>query len=234
MPVCRFSKFAWLVLLVSGLSTVSVCENAFADLTISIDSTTIDADTSGVLNVYVTNDDATFDLDFAEYYFQITTINGPDGLEFSNPASADFELAASDYVFAGNTDIGPFRNTNSTATLFRGDDFADDGDGQTFAAGATKLLIQLDFDHVLAPGTSGFDFPGAVYEISLALFDPDTGFDEPTMFEDLIGDEVLVDYDNSTSGMLTVVSAVPEPSSLLAIAVLGGGYMIRRRRQSKS
>ncbi|MEM6688036.1 MAG: PEP-CTERM sorting domain-containing protein [Planctomycetota bacterium] len=228
-----------------GVAALMFCfsPTVFGELVIDISSTTIGANETGRVTASVRNTGTiAVGVDFADFGFFIQPIqaNGSEvtfgALETPSLPNDRFDEYSilPEYLFSNVG--GDFRylstlsrqdTDNTGMPFFYGDDESTtiidfEPQNAIIGAGESRLLIVLDIESVLDPGVSPSSFQGASFEIA-----PTGG----TFFSELeTGAEFEIDFDGSTFGIVTVV-AVPEPSSLAALAMMSGMALIRRRRR---
>ena len=208
------------------IAVVAVCSlQANADIIVSVQDATVAAGGTGFVDVLISSDNNDA-LSLAGYEFQITGSNLFGDLTFrpdwdagdpSNTANqSNSEQNQPDYVFAGDTDLAIFSAVVSpTATLIGGDFTMSGNDSNPLTT--NYLLARLELLHTTPNAALAV---GSTFTVSLLDNSPFTSFENsggPLMF-------------SSNVGTVTVTAAaVPEPSSCIALAALGGAYFLRRR-----
>ncbi len=238
-----------LFLLIAGSATA-----ARADLVITIDSTTVAAGGTGVLDVYLTSTATSMSPDLVNNLgFQLQIINnGLDGtqLAFSNQSFGYLNSASPPYVFLGDSfdyeSASPGGTVSMTGTVypydtFTGNDSTNSGNPVSLSMGTTYLLASLTLTTTTgAPPNIGDSFtvsliPGSGNGSANGSPPPTTFFDN---FNFDTGMETSATAFTSSSGTVMITgSAVPEPASIVSatigIVILAGFHGVRRLRRSK-
>lgn len=204
--------------------------NATADLIISIPDVTVVSGSRSFLDVLVSSD-GTDDLQsfFADFSVGgITHAAAPINFEPSAIPAPQLFASAPNYVFLGDSleadaDVGQLGVdfvTDSPGGVMADDrisvlDETLSGTNRTLdVADGQFLLARLNF---LAPTTAP---DGAVYDVELD--------DITSVFQDDFGDDLDFSF---TAGSITVNSAaVPEPSSIGLLCIIGAGLFYRRQK----
>ena len=195
---------------------------ANGDFVIEVDDATIVAGQTQTVNAFIRGDVAADDLNFFVFDLVLEplaplTLPDDDGVSFVDPGDMTEPFANStSYIFSGNSEAADFDDPVTTvdSTEYPNDtlgafDFTLDGENETVGT-APELLVQFQIQTALdaAPG---------VYEIS--VLDPEVD-DAEFSFPAVTG----------VSGFITV-TAVPEPSSMLALSAVGGAMVWLRKRK---
>jgi hypothetical protein len=239
-----------LFLLIAGLATA-----ARADLVISIQSTTVAAGGTGVLDVYLTSTASSMNPDFINnlgFELQITN-NGVDNTQLAFSATQSFGYLNSSsppYVFLGDSfdyksgSAGGIVSPTGTVypyDTFTGSDSTFSGNPVSLSSGTTYLLASL----TLTTATFASPNIGDSFTVSLVPSSGSgsaNGSPPPTTFFDNFnfdtGGETSATPFTSLPGTVMITgSAVPEPASIVSatigIVILAGFHGVRRLRRSK-
>lgn len=205
-----------------------------ADVMVDVQDAMITAGGTGFVDVLISSSASSSspdNVDFASYDFLIETVGGPSSaLEFVLPPDLS-EDTDPNYLFLGDSFGIDYDNFNSTTARYIGSDGTASSTGVDLdSSSGDRLLVRLDLQHVLGPGQSAAMAAGEQFRITLQ-----NSID--TYFDDSNFDPVAIDSDSFNSagvggGLITVsasTAAVPEPSSLVVLA-LGGVALASRRR----
>ena len=196
--------FAILALLTLGPAS------ARADLTLTIGNLALTPGGTGTVNVLIASRDGTpVNLNSFGFEFRITTVKGPDRLEFTQSQMSPFAGTSVPYVFQGNSydqiNSSPqgmvVAGTSPPSGVYDG--FDGTNDGFDVAVGGARLLTELTVTTVTG-------LPPAVGDSFLISLVSDN-----SSFADSLGRNI--NY-TSSGGLVTVV---PTPNSA-ALAGLGG------------
>jgi len=196
-----------IAILSTALSMACVL-SAHADVIFSAASTTASAGSTGnSFEVDITNTGPAA-VQIGGFVFEITTANS--AVTFTDATTG---TTTYDYIFDGNSFFGPDISASGSGQTFDATDIASTPSSYTtLVAGETLGLGEIFFD--LAPGASS----GTV----------SFNLDNSSLSD---GDGNPISIDSANSGLITVSSVTPEPTSLLlagtgALALLGAA---RRR-----
>jgi hypothetical protein len=194
---------------------------AQADLIVSLPSGPIQAGRAGTFDVLVSPSGVSDGFNLFQVRLQVIPVSATEGtsLGFVNPQDERF-VTNPDYVFFGNSENQingiPLSNVSTTATLrdtIQFDDTtADNGDR---VVDEPALLFSFQIEHLVPVGSDLNALNGDTFEIRATFLDFENQF-----FEGVAA--------TSTSGLFTI-TAVPEPSFGLSIALAVGGLAYRRR-----
>lgn len=225
-------------MLVLGLAAVATTTRA--DMIVEIQNATIESGGRGFIDVLVSSDRVVGDtFSLYGYKFEITPITIIAGgvLEFqpSSNSLEPFRQSASEqsldnYIFKGSTaanNLIAVRQDPNRQQIVGGDSRV--AGNFTFTSPNQYLLARLELQHITpTPETSSGSFrvsliqdPGQSYFQNLDLNDNDPA--QPKINP--------VSYSASNSGLVTVVSSVPEPSSLV-MALLACTWCFNRRSRA--
>lgn len=212
--------------------SLSIAFTAQADLIIDVQDASIAAGQDFTVDVLIssTSSDA---IDLASYVFVVSNVGAPSSsIEFL-ATQLTSENGEASYLFSEDLDPTALDFPVSDPTRLEGNDFTDSGDPITIT-GTQELLVRLDMRHVLTGALAtalGDQFNVVLIEDGV---DPDL-----TLFDnDTTGIEATIDgssFDvNGIGGGLITVTAVPEPSSLAVLTLVGTAATWRRRRQQNN
>lgn len=209
-----------------------------ADLFVDVQDATLTSGGFGSIDVLVSSTGGIDTFSLFNYQFEITPINIVNGglVEFqSSFVSADekrqsnSEQDQGNYLFAGATSVSNFaakRQDPNRLQLVGGDVRTD---GNMDLTGSTKyLLARLELQHI----TPSPELSGGTFRVSLVQ-SPDLSYFQNL---DLDNDDpaqprIHADsYSLAGSGIVTIISAVPEPSSLSLVAI--SLCLVWRRRRA--
>lgn len=211
--MCMILAFCWMMPI-----------QAQADLIIQVLDSNIAVNGTGVINVVIRSKVGdTHNVSLVGYDFSIANLGAPVGsLEFLAVQSTT-EQADANYVFKDFQPTGNFSYAVNSPVSYTGGDFTNTP-APPFAAStvtsSNQLLVRLDVKHVLPANTNPTTANGSTFSISLN--------DALSQFQDENGNPITF---TSISGTATI-TAVPEPSSLLAVVLAGAGWHVLRRRKS--
>jgi hypothetical protein len=213
--VCRFSFMCVVVFF-----TVAVLppRNTRADLFVDVQDATLTSGGFGSIDVLVSSMGGTDTFSLLNYQFKITPINIVNGgyVEFTGQQS-NSEQDQADYIFAGSTSEAKFFSARSASNTLLLDGSDERVGGNIDVTGPTKyLLARLELQHItLSPELSGGTFRVSLVESpALSFFEnttPLVGQAQPRIHDS--------SYSLAGSGIVTIISAVPEPSSLSLVAL---------------
>lgn len=196
---------------------------AKADLILQVLDSNIAVNGTGVINVVIRSKVGdTHNVSLVGYDFSIANIGAPVGsLEFL-PVQSTTEQAATNYVFKDFQPTGNFSFSVNSPVSYTGGDFTNTP-APPFAAStvtsSNQLLVRLDVKHILPANTDPTTAIGSKFSISLN--------DALSQFQDENGNPIAF---TSIAGTATI-TAVPEPSSFLAVLLAGAGWRVLRRRK---
>lgn len=211
--MCMILAFCWMMPI-----------QAQADLIIQVLDSNIAVNGTGVINVVIRSKVGdTHNVSLVGYDFSIANIGAPVGsLEFLAVQSTT-EQADANYVFKDFQPTGNFSYAVNSPVSYTGGDFTNTP-APPFAAStvtsSNQLLVRLDVKHVLPANTNPTAANGSTFSISLN--------DALSQFQDENGNPITF---TSIAGTATI-TAVPEPSSFLAVVLAGAGWHVLRRRKS--
>lgn len=230
--VCRVSL---VYVVVFFAATVLRPRDVNADLFVDVQDATLTSGGFGSIDVLVSSMGGIDTFSQFNYQFKITPINIVNGgnVEFQSSfqsldtnRQSNSEQFVTDYIFAGFTVAENFFSVpNSNRELLDGSD--ERTVGSINVSGPKKyLLARLELQHItISPELSGGTFRVSLIESpDLSYFEdlnPGGGQPQPRIHAS--------SYSEAGSGIVTIISAVPEPSSLSLVA-LSLCLVWRRRR----
>jgi hypothetical protein len=193
------------------------CLSARAGLILSIESTTVQANSTGnSFDVTLTNTGPSTVIGILSFKFIIQASNG--NISFDNTPAVVTTSTTEPYIFAGHSLLGPDIGGSTATEVGAGDDYSP-GAGFDLASGATVGLGHVLFNAGPASGITLLSFiPGLAGNTFV-----DVGGQLPQL--------------TLNTGTITVApfTATPEPSSLAmagGAVLIGGGAWWRKRRRS--
>ena len=223
-----------------------------ADITISIQNTSVAQGGSGTIDVFLTSNASSSSPDMINFYaFQLQiSNNGVDNTQLAFSSNQDFGYVSNSslnpaYVFLGDSTaaqssppfIGAPNLTVYPNDTFFGGDSTNSGNPVSLSAGTTYLLASLTLTAV----TNAAPMVGDSFTISLIPSAGDGSLNtNPNNFFDNFnfgtGGETSATPYTSTSGTVTIVAAaVPEPSTMVmgltGSLILIGAHGRRRKRR---
>lgn len=231
--VCRISL---VYVLVFFAASVLRPRDVNADLFVDVQDATLTSGGYGSIDVLVSSTGGVDTFSLFSYKFEITAIDVINGglVEFQSSfqsldtnRQSNSEQDQGNYLFADSTSIENFsatREDDNRLQLIGGDERRA---GNRDVTGPTKyLLARLELQHItLSPELSGGTFRVSLIESpALSYFEnlnPGDGQPQPRIHAN--------SYLQAGSGIVTIISAVPEPSSLSLVA-LSLCLVWRRRR----
>jgi hypothetical protein len=192
---------------------------AKADLVIEILDSHIRVNDTGFIDVVIrsTSSDR---VSLAGYEFTIANVGLPVGsLEFSDPQIFT-EQVDSSYLFSAFQPTGNFTAIPTDPLTLSGGDYVNDpATESSTVTTSNQLLIRLDVQHVLPINTDPASAIGSMFLISLTS-----------------GNSIFFDDANNPINFTSIagtatITAVPEPSSFLAVLMAGAGWRLLRHRK---
>lgn len=226
--------FAWLFGTFSALR---------ADVILKVQDAQIAAGGFGFVDL-VAYSNGTNTLAISNYKLEITPLNVINGgiLEFqpslndvASPKQTNSQQSQSNYIFAGDTDVNNFSASRQdpNRTQFIGGDATGSTSDVTLpnSTGPNDfyLVARIGLQHItLNPETSAGTFRVSLIEDSNTTFLADSGANFVNI--------APVSYTPTNAAVITVISAVPEPSTcvLASLAMLGIGVRRWRSRVSRN
>lgn len=237
MSVCfNAAKRFWIVLLLAALPATVVR----ADFVVDVQDSIITSGGKGFVDVVVWNTGSPDTFSQFNYKFQITEINTVNGgtLEFrssfllSAPNDIDrqsnSEQFLSNYIFAGSADANNFAATRQDTAK----DQLSGGDNRSagnmiFSAtqSSPSILARLELQHI----TPNPDSSTGTFRIELVKNSALTYFQNLDLADDDPLQPIIAESSYTNYGFVSIITAVPEPSSL-ALLCISGLVLLRRRR----
>ncbi len=203
-----------------------------ADLIVEVDDAMIAPGETTVIDVFISNvtggvSNNDIDFNFTQYNFEITGGDGVSQLRFQAfldfPTDPDFDFVNDpDYIFVGTGGAPFYDGGASSDVLYFGEDEQASGDS-TVPIGESRLLVRLEVTHTLGLGQTAANFGATTFSLTAG---------PGSIFEDFNFNEAPALPALFRTGAISVVSAVPEPSTGIALAI-GCCAWIARRRQSR-
>lgn len=232
--VCRISL---VYVMVFFAATVLRPRDVNADLFVDVQDATLTSGGYGSIDVLVSSTGGIDTFSLFNYQFEITSVNTINGglVEFQSSfvsvddkRQSNSEQDQGNYLFAGSTNVANFaakRQDPNRLQLVGGDVRTD---GNMNLSGPTKyLLARLELQHITpSPELSAGTFRVSLVQSADLSYFQNLDLDN----DDPLQPRIHADsYSLAGSGIVTIISAVPEPSSLSLMA-LSLCLVWRRRR----
>jgi len=227
----HFVLFAMACLLVAA--TV-LGERASGAIVVDFQSAMIDPGGQQEIDVYISSLGGNQNLFLYDLSFSLVPLSATAGtsITFVSPMSESFVVNDADYVFSGNSmadgDPGVIFLVEGAGSIVKALDETFSGNNVTISSSSTpRLLSRLTVQHNRGDA-SWFDVAGNTFEI---VMNQQPGFDE-AFFEDDDFNALPVEFEFGTSGIITVATVIPEPSTLVFTGMIALGILPLRRRRS--
>ncbi|MFO0941312.1 MAG: PEP-CTERM sorting domain-containing protein [Pirellulales bacterium] len=234
---CFFNatKRLGVVLLLLSLSAV-----VRADFVVDIQDSTITSGGKGYVDVLVWNTGASDSFSLFNYKFQITEVNTVNGgtLEFRSSFSltapndidrqSNSEQFLANYIFAGSADAINFAATRQDTAkdqLSGGDNRSAGNINFSATPSSPSLLARLELQHI----TPNPDSSTGTFRIELVKNSALTYFQNLELLDDDPLQPIIAESSYTNYGFVSIITAVPEPSSFVLLCISGLALLRRRR-----